>query len=214
MVSKLATFQSQFGHLDVPKDYKPWGLGEWLQEKKKQGKEGTIKPLHADRLLRVGFQWEEDMESWLAMYERVNEVVEECRQDSKKSLELTEDLDDWAKVQFMLMEYELLKPMRKKKFESLSLAIEKCKVVFKKSPEEEQYQLKIETTPEQGRWIGMSLKSAALNWNPFGPTTEIVGSDDTDYYPNPKREFSLSDGLASSNACESSSKKRKTVKSS
>jgi hypothetical protein len=208
MANKLSIFQSNYGHLDVPKNYDLSGLDEWVGEMKEIGSEGRMEHLHAERLLRIGFTWVEDRVTWFDMYESIRDEVEayEAGSKSSRSLQLSEDLENWIKVQLLLLEYDLLTPRRKRIFEALGLAVEKSNIVQRRNVENEEFQLKIETTAEQGRSNGLNLKSAALCWNPHGPTTNNARTENKPTLINANRKAAPSLAVSASPA-----KMRKTI---
>ena len=82
----------------VPRRYLRGGLGEWVDKIKSKGRKGLLEPTQADRLLRVGFTWMENRDSWHRNLEEVSYEVKNCRNDDSLSLSL--EAENWLKVQF------------------------------------------------------------------------------------------------------------------
>jgi len=122
----------------------------------------------AAQLLRVGFTWSEDRDSWLKNLDEVSEEVETCRDTSKgfmKRLSLSSEVDNWLKIQFMLGEYDLLPPKRQTAIESLGVAWDGSSVSWAKRDNPWR-------NTEDFSWLsnepsaGHFLKDAALSWTP------------------------------------------------
>ena len=178
MMGRLNEYQQEHGSVDVPSGYSRGGLGGWLDSLKREAREGTLAPEKAERLLRTGFTWLEDRSSWLKTLEKVSHETKELRRNSGIVLELPKTVENWLRIQFLLLDYDLLPPKRKTRFEALGLALNGTELSWAEySPGD----------PMVGNaWLvdelaaGFDLKDAALSWTPSAPK-RFVGNEKQDH---------------------------------
>lgn len=146
-----------------------------MQEKKKEGENGSMNPRQVERLFRAGFTWEETYAMWIEKFDHVQEMVEECRCNQDADLALGTKLTNWVKTQFLFIEYDLLPPKRREKFESLGLSPEGSRITLDKTTGSDALEPRMEMTPEQSQWNGQNLKNAALRWDPYDTVKDNDG---------------------------------------
>ena len=209
MMGRLNEYQQEHGSVDVPSGYARGGLGVWLDSLKREAREGTLAPEKAERLLRTGFSWLEDRNSWLKTLEKVSHETRELRRNSGRVLELPKTVENWLRIQFLLLDYDLLPPKRKTRFEALGLALNGTELSW------------VEYSPGDpmvgNAWLvdelaaGFDLKDAALSWTPsakpkrFGgnrkqeqSTVAVVQDDSSDSQTPPKNIVGDAESPASS----------------
>jgi hypothetical protein len=57
MMERLTYFKDKNGHPNVPRNFKKWGLGEWVEIQRVTGRNGELHWWQAERLLEVGLTW-------------------------------------------------------------------------------------------------------------------------------------------------------------
>jgi Helicase associated domain len=166
MIGRLIAFKEGEGHVDVPRRYKRGGLGDWVEEMKAKGRDGLLEPGEAERLLRVGFTWMEDRESWLRQYEECAYELKNCRR-YETMVELSSENENWLQVQFLLLDYDMLPSKRREKLESLGVewdgkefSWEERGIHYGGGADHGMYDDEIST--------GFDLKDAAMAWTPDG----------------------------------------------
>jgi Helicase associated domain len=166
MMQRLAEYQKEHGTVDVPTSYLRGGLGEWVQDVKYQGGAGHLSPDEAERLLRIGFAWTEGRSSWFKHFDRVSDEIEDCR---RGELQLTKRAENWLKVQFMLLEYDLLLPQRVEKMEELEVEWDGEALSWKEN-DDANNATKNRASDDDIFSTGALFKAAAIAWTPEGKT--------------------------------------------
>ena len=164
MIGRLLDYQQEYGCVDVPYHYFRGGLGEWVDGLKQQAREGLLEPDQADRLLRVGFTWLEDRDGWMKNLREVSDEVKGFRRDSHERLEFSQDVENWLRTQFMLVEYDLLPPKRKACLKSLGLTWNGEELAWVEHSEGDVMVGNAWLVDELA--TGMDLMDAALSWTP------------------------------------------------
>ena len=191
MMGRLSEYQQEFGSVDVPGNFSRGGLGGWLESLKGDATEGKLSPERAERLLRAGITWSEDRSSWLKTLEKVSQETRALRRNSTGVLELPKTVENWLKIQFLLLDYDLLPPKRRSRFEALGLTWNGTELSW------------VEYGPGEpmvgNAWLvdelasGVDLKDAAMSWTPTAngknlvraPAVVVQNDDDSSHSETP-----------------------------
>lgn len=158
----------------VPQNYLRGGLGEWVDELKGKGRDGLLEPEEANQLLRVGFTWMENRDSWHENFDETTREVSRCRKYDKWGL--SGETENWLKVQFMLLEYDLLPLKRKERLDSLGLDWDGKVISW--SDRNTLGDRSMTNLYDDEISTGFDLKGAAMLWTPDEKGTKATKTHD------------------------------------
>ena len=141
-----------------------------------KGRDGLMEPDEAEKLLRVGFSWMENRDSWHESFDEAACEIANCRRYNTWTL--SSDTENWLKVQFMLLEYDLLPTRRKERLESLRLEWDGKEFGRKGGHAVSDVGAENGLVYDEEISTGSDLKDAARLWTPDRNGPAVVAADD------------------------------------
>jgi Helicase associated domain len=166
MIARLQSFRRQYGHEEIPPDYKAFSLGPWMVAMKAQARAGQLPDDQAQRLIDAGIVLiQGESQIWLECFWELRDFMMRFGHSQVSELD-NPALSAWAAIQRRRDRIGKLSEARKKRLQKIGFQLEGsvCTVESPSSSPRPRHTSGMENEDMEASELEVDLLAAATSW--------------------------------------------------